>query len=74
MSDSVKVIGSYWKSTDNLNHYRIDSVDKRGYLITNYDKELNCVSKTWVHKQCTMYDVKLTKEEREKFEEEANEG
>lgn len=70
MSDSVKIIGSYWKSTDNLNYYRIDVVDRLGYFITNYDKELDCVSKTWIHKQCTMFDVKLTKKEREQFEEE----
>lgn len=41
MSDSVKVIGSIWASTDGLNIYRIDKIDTRGYFITLLDNEIN---------------------------------
>ena len=71
MSDSVKVIGSIWASTDGLNIYRIDHIDRRGYFITLLDNEINMVSKTWIHKQATMCDLKATKAENQQFEEEA---
>lgn len=70
MSDAVKTLGSMWKSTDNLNYYRIDQIDTRGYFITLYDAEINKLSRTWIHKQATMCDIKMTKKEREQFEEE----
>lgn len=69
MSDSVKVIGSIWDSTDGLNIYRIDQIDTRGYFITLLDNEIHMVSKTWILKQATMCDTKATKEEKAKFEE-----
>lgn len=34
MSDSVKVIGSIWASSDGINIYRIDNIDTGGYFIT----------------------------------------
>lgn len=71
MSDSVKVIGSIWASTDGLNIYRIDHIDRRGYFITLLDNEINMVSKTWIHKQATMCDLKATKAEKQQLEEEA---
>lgn len=71
MSDSVKVIGSIWASTDGLNIYRIDHIDRRGYFITLLDNEINMVSKTWIHKQATMCDLKATKAEKQQSEEEA---
>lgn len=72
MSDSVKVIGSIWASTDGLNIYRIDKIDTRGYFITLLDNEINMVSKSWIHKQATMCDTKATKAQKKKkqFEEE----
>lgn len=70
MSDSVKVIGSIWASTDGLNIYRIDVIDTRGYFITLLDNEIDMVSKTWIHKQATMCDTKATKEQKQQFEEE----
>lgn len=70
MSDSVKVIGSIWASTDGLNIYRIDQIDKSGYFITLLDNEINKVTKTWVYKQATIYDTKATKAQKQQFEEE----
>ena len=70
MSDSVKVIGSIWASTDGLNIYRIDHIDRRGYFITLLDNEIKKIKKTWIHKQATMCDLKATKAEKQQFEEE----
>lgn len=70
MSDSVKVIGSIWASTDGLNIYRIDQIDKRGYFITLLDNEINMVSKTWIHKQASICDIKATKAQKQQLEEE----
>lgn len=69
MSDSVKVIGSIWASTDGLNIYRIDKVDTGGYFITLLDTEIHMVSKAWIHKQATMCDTKATKTQKQQFEE-----
>lgn len=70
MSDSVKVIGSIWASTDGLNIYRIDQIDKSGYFITLLDNEINMVSKTWIHKQASICDIKATKAQKQQLEEE----
>lgn len=70
MSDSVKVIASIWASTDGLNIYRIDQIDKRGYFITLLDNEINMVSKTWIHKQASICDIKATKAQKQQLEEE----
>lgn len=69
MSDSVKVIGSIWASTDGLNIYRIDQIDKGGYFITLLDNEIHMVSKAWIHKQATMCDMKATKAQKQQFKE-----
>lgn len=69
MSDSVKVIGSIWASTDGLNIYRIDKVDTGGYFITLLDTEIHMFSKAWIHKQATMCDTKATKTQKQQFEE-----
>nr|DAH82328.1 MAG TPA: hypothetical protein [Caudoviricetes sp.] len=70
MSDSVKVVGSIWASTDGLNIYRIDRIDKLGYFITLLDNEIHKFSRVWIHKQATMCDMKATKEQKQNFEEE----
>lgn len=70
MSDSVKVIGSIWASTDGLNIYRIDQIDKSGYFITLLDNEINMVSKTWIHKQASICDIKATKAQKQRLDEE----
>lgn len=70
MSDSVKVIGSIWASTDGLNVYRIDQIDTRSYFITLLDNEIHMVYKTCVHKQATICDFKATKAQKQQFEEE----
>lgn len=41
MSDSVKVLGSTWVSTDGLNIYRIEKIDITTYLINLLDNEIN---------------------------------
>lgn len=71
MSDSVKVIGSIWASTDGLNIYRINQIDRCGYFITLLDNEIHMVSKSWIHKQATICDMKATKEQKQQFEEAA---
>lgn len=70
MSDSVKVIGSIWASSDGLNIYRIDKIDTRGYFITLLDNEIHMVTKTWIHKQATICDIKATKAHTQQFGEE----
>ena len=70
MSDSVKVLGSTWASTDGLNIYRIDQIDRRGYFITLLDNEIHMVSKAWIHKQATMCDTKASKTQKQQFKEE----
>lgn len=70
MSDSVKVVGSIWASTDGLNIYRVDQIDMCGYFITLLDNEIQMVSKTWIHKQATMCDTKPTKAQKQQFEDE----
>lgn len=71
MSDSVKVIGSIWTSTDGLNIYRIDQIDRRGYFITLLDNEIHMVSKTWIHKQATMSELRERLHDVYKFHKEA---
>lgn len=70
MSDSVKVIGSIWASTDGLNIYRIDQIDIRGYFITLLDNAIHMVSKAWIHMQATICDTKSTKAQKQQFKEE----